>query len=128
MASNLTFAELFFSLMSAAALNDALREEVQRLKIATGQTITNGGRMMNFGPSFGATQQYYHQSHAMQSLLAARQLQQLQIHSQHQQQMHPQQHQPQLQQQQQQSPAELKMKGVMTSQRESTSDSSTSQE
>ncbi|XP_073116278.1 probable transcription factor PosF21 [Elaeis guineensis] len=110
------------------ALNDALREEVQRLKIATGQAIPNGGQIMNFGPSFGTTQQYYHQSHAMQSLLAARQLQQLQIHSQHQQQMHPQQHQPQVQQQQQQSPAELKMKGVMTSQRESTSDNITSQE
>ncbi|XP_010930253.1 probable transcription factor PosF21 [Elaeis guineensis] len=108
------------------ALNDALKEEVQRLKIATGQAI-NGGQMMNFGPSFGATQQYYHHNQAMQSLLAAQQLQQLQIHTQHQQQMHLQQHQPQVQQQQQQSHTELKMKGVMTSQRESASDNSTSQ-
>ncbi|XP_008778608.1 probable transcription factor PosF21 [Phoenix dactylifera] len=110
------------------ALNDALREEVQRLKIATGQAVPSGGQMINFGPSFGATQQYYQHNPAMQSLLAAQQLQQLQIHSQHLQQMHLQQHQPQVQQQQQQSPAELKMKGVMTSQRESTSDNSTSQE
>lgn len=113
--------------MLGVALNNALGEEVQRLKIATGQAIPNGGQIMNFGASFGATHQYHHHNQAMQSLLAAQQLKQLQIHSQHQQQMHLQQHQPQLQQQQQ-SPADLKMKGVMTSRRESTSDNSTSQE
>uniref|UniRef100_A0A6V7QSR0 BZIP domain-containing protein n=1 Tax=Ananas comosus var. bracteatus TaxID=296719 RepID=A0A6V7QSR0_ANACO len=70
------------------ALNDALRDEVQRLKHATGQ-MPNGGAaaMMNFAPphSFGTSQQFYHHNQAMQSILTARQLQQLQIHSQHQQ-------------------------------------------
>lgn len=97
------------------ALNDALREEVQRLKLATGQMMPSGG-IMNFGQSsFGANQQFYHhnnQNQAMQSLLAAHQLQQLQIHSQHTQQLHP--------RQQQQSPADLRMRGtVPQSQRES---------
>lgn len=91
------------------ALNDALREEVQRLKLATGQNAP----MMNFGPSFGANQQFYNHNQAMQSLLATQQLQQLQIHSQlqHQHQLHP----PHLLQQQQPLPPELKMKGTMAS-------------
>ncbi|OVA08767.1 Basic-leucine zipper domain [Macleaya cordata] len=99
------------------ALNDALREEVQRLKMVTGQAIANGGGpMMNFGgslSSFGGAnnQQFYNNNHAMHTLLAAHQFQQLQIHSQQQQQQQP--HQIQLQQhlQQQQSGGELKMKG-----------------
>lgn len=71
------------------ALNEALRDEVQRLKMATGQMMANGPAM-NYGqPSFGANQQFYHSnsnsnnsnSQATQSLLTARQLQQLQIHS-----------------------------------------------
>ncbi|OAY80349.1 putative transcription factor PosF21 [Ananas comosus] len=70
------------------ALNDALRDEVQRLKLATGQ-MPNGGAatMMNFVPphSFGTSQQFYHHNQAMQSIPTARQLQQLQIHSQRQQ-------------------------------------------
>ncbi|KAJ6810954.1 putative transcription factor PosF21 [Iris pallida] len=95
------------------ALNDALREEVQRLKLATGQMMPNGP-MMNFGPtSYGANQQYYHHNQAMQSLLAAHQLQQLQIHPQ--QQLHPHQHQP---------PTNPRMRGSMVaqSQREGTSE------
>ncbi|KAL6903581.1 hypothetical protein ACP4OV_004394 [Aristida adscensionis] len=68
------------------ALNDRLRDEIQQLKIATGQVNTNVGKMGNFGmSSFGVNPQSYQRSH-MQSLLAAQQLQQLQIHSQHQQQ------------------------------------------
>nr|XP_010909006.1 transcription factor RF2a-like [Elaeis guineensis] len=104
------------------ALNDALQEEVQRLKLATGQLMPNGGPMMNFGhPSFGASQQFYHHNQSMQSLMAAQQFQQLHIHSQHQQQLHQLQplqqqqlHLHQHQQGQQQPPVDLRMKGPMT--------------
>ncbi|XP_070033726.1 probable transcription factor PosF21 [Nicotiana tomentosiformis] len=83
------------------ALNDALKEEIQHLKVLTGQGIANGGPMMNFPTSFGGNQQYYSNNHAMHTLLAAQQLQQLQIHS-HKQQHQFQQHQlHQFQQQQQ---------------------------
>ncbi|KAL2485379.1 Basic-leucine zipper (bZIP) transcription factor family protein [Abeliophyllum distichum] len=68
------------------ALNEALKEEIQRLKVVTGQTIPNGGPMMNFSASYGANQQHYPNNHAMNSLLTAQQFQQLQIHSQNQQQ------------------------------------------
>ncbi|RWW86309.1 hypothetical protein BHE74_00004909 [Ensete ventricosum] len=111
------------------ALNEALREEVQRLKLATGQMLPNGGQMVNLVPSFGANQQFYHPNQGMQSLLAAHQLQQLQIHSQnpqqlqqpHQTQQQPQQQQPlhprtPQQQQQQQPAADLRMKGPLASQ------------
>ncbi|XP_019168398.1 PREDICTED: probable transcription factor PosF21 [Ipomoea nil] len=66
------------------ALNDALKEEIQHLKVLTGQGMANGGpMMMNFGPSFGAgQQQFYPNNHAMHTLLTAHQLQQLQLHSQ----------------------------------------------
>ena len=105
-----------------AALNDRLRDEIQQLKIATGQVNANIGKMGNFGvSSFGGNPQSYQRSH-IQSLLAAQQLQQLQIHSQHQQQQ-----QTHLQQQQQHLstaqqhlllqealpfPGDLKMKGL----------------
>ncbi|KAG1363700.1 transcription factor RF2a [Cocos nucifera] len=109
------------------ALNDALREEVQRLKLATGQMMPNGGPLMKFGPpSFGASQQFYHHNHAMQSHLAAYQFQQLQIHPQHQQQLHPLQplqqqhmHPPQPRRRQPQPPADPRMKRPMTSQNQS---------
>lgn len=52
----------------------------------------NGGPMMNFA-SFGGPQQFYPNNHAMHTLLAAQQFQQLQIHP------HKQQHQFQQQQQ-----------------------------
>ena len=72
-----------------AALNDRLRDEIQQLKIATGQVNASIGKMGNFGvSSFGGNPQSYQRSH-IQSLLAAQQLQQLQIHSQHQQQQQP---------------------------------------
>lgn len=84
------------------ALNDALKEEIQHLKVLTGQTIPNGGPMMNFN-SFGAGQQPFYPNHqAMHTLLTAQQFQQLQIHSQKQQQQFQQHHLQQLQQQQQQ--------------------------
>lgn len=89
------------------ALNDALKEEIQHLKVLTGQGMANGGPMMNFPSSFGGNQQFYSNNQAMHTLLAAQQLQQLQIHS-HKQQHQFQQHQlhqfqqQQLQQQQQQ--------------------------
>ncbi|KAK8934233.1 putative transcription factor PosF21 [Platanthera zijinensis] len=90
------------------ALNNALREEVQRLKLATGQNVAAS---MNFTPSFGVNPQFYNHNQAMQSLMAAHQLQQLQIHSQHQHPLHL-----ALQHQQQHPlPPELKMKGTMTS-------------
>ncbi|KAJ1271709.1 hypothetical protein BS78_06G146900 [Paspalum vaginatum] len=104
------------------ALNDRLRDEIQQLKIATGQVNPNIGKMGNFGlSSFGGNPQSYQRSH-IQSLLAAQQLQKLQIHSQH---------QTHLQQQQQQHlstaqqhqllqealpfPGDLKMKGLAMS-------------
>ncbi|KAA8531424.1 hypothetical protein F0562_006223 [Nyssa sinensis] len=113
------------------ALNDALKEEIQHLKVLTGQTIPNGGPMMNFPPSFGANQQYYPNNHAMHTLLTAQQFQQLQIHSQkqqhqfqqqqlhqfQQQQLQHQQPQPQPQQQEQhpQQAGDLKMRSSMPS-------------
>lgn len=84
----------------AIALNDALKEEIQHLKVLTGQALPNGGPMVNFA-SFGAGQQFYPNNHAMHTLLTTQQFQQLQIHSQKQQQQQFQQHQlHQLQQQQ----------------------------
>ncbi|KAK6914538.1 Basic-leucine zipper domain [Dillenia turbinata] len=86
------------------ALNEALKEEIQHLKVLTGQNMSNGGPMMNFSPSYGANQQFYPNNHAMQTLLTAQQFQQLQIHpqkQQHQLQQH-QLHQLQLRQMQQQ--------------------------
>ncbi|XP_059654659.1 probable transcription factor PosF21 [Cornus florida] len=115
------------------ALNDALKEEIQHLKVLTGQTIPNGGTMMNFPPSYGANQQFYPSNQAMHTLLTAQQFQQLQIQSQKQQQHHFQQHQlhqfqqqqlqhqqqpqQQLQQQEQhpQQTMDLKMRGSMPS-------------
>ncbi|KAE8714479.1 putative transcription factor PosF21 [Hibiscus syriacus] len=63
------------------ALNDALKEEIQHLKVMTGQPMPNGGPMMNYA-SFGANQQYYSNNQAMHTLLTAQQFQQLQIQSQ----------------------------------------------
>ncbi|XP_011037122.1 PREDICTED: probable transcription factor PosF21 isoform X1 [Populus euphratica] len=103
------------------ALNDALKEEIQHLKVLTGQT-PNGGPMMNFA-SFGGGQQLYPSNNqAMHTFLAAQQFQQLQIHSQKQQQQQFQLHQLQQQQlqqqqeqQQQQQGGDLKMRGSLTS-------------
>ncbi|XP_044497935.1 probable transcription factor PosF21 [Mangifera indica] len=107
------------------ALNDALKEEIQHLKVLTGQNMPNGGSMMNFA-SFGAGQQFYPKNQAMHTLLTAQQFQQLQIHSQKQQQqqhqfqqhqlhqLQQQQLQQQLQEQQQQS-GDLKMRGPVPS-------------
>lgn len=80
------------------ALNDALKEEIQHLKLMTGQAIPNGGPT-NFA-SFGGGQQFYPNNHAMYTLLAAQKFQQLQIHSQKQQQHQFQQQQQQFQQHQ----------------------------
>ncbi|KAL5703303.1 hypothetical protein ACHQM5_028408 [Ranunculus cassubicifolius] len=109
------------------ALNDALRDEVQRLKLMTGQNISGAGSMMNFGPprpvhgGHSQAQQFYpnnNNQHAMH-LLAAQQFQQLQI----QQQSHQLLQQQQLQQQQQQS-GDMKIKGSIPcpNPRESSSD------
>lgn len=80
-------------------LNEALKEEIQHLKVLTGQgASSNGASAMKYG-SFGSNQQFYSNNQSMQTILAAQQLQQLQLHSQKQQQH---QHQQQQQQQQQQ--------------------------
>ncbi|KAH6816048.1 Basic-leucine zipper transcription factor family protein [Perilla frutescens var. hirtella] len=50
------------------ALNDALKEEIQHLKVLTGQGMANGGAMMNFPASYGANQQYFPNNHAMNTL------------------------------------------------------------
>ncbi|CAI0397055.1 unnamed protein product [Linum tenue] len=108
------------------ALNDALKEEIQHLKLLTGQGMANGGQMMNF-PPYGASQQQYYANNqsSMHTLLAAQQFQQLQIQSQkpqtqpqhHQFQQHHHlhqqlQHHQQLQQEQhQQQAGDLKMRG-----------------
>ncbi|KAG8369482.1 hypothetical protein BUALT_Bualt14G0018300 [Buddleja alternifolia] len=89
------------------ALNDALKEEIQHLKVLTGQAISNGGQMMNFPASYGGNQQYYSNNHAVHTLLTAQQLQQLQIHSQKQQFQQHQLHHP-FQQQQQQEQQQLR--------------------
>ncbi|XP_074281456.1 putative transcription factor PosF21 [Silene latifolia] len=109
------------------ALNDALKEEIQHLKMLTGQAMSNnGGPMMNYPPSFGANQPYYPNNQAMHTLLTAQQLQQLQIHSQkqHQFQQH---HQLQYQHQdpthQSHLPAEYKIRPSMPPSKENTSDS-----
>lgn len=119
------------------ALNDALKEEIQHLKVLTGQ-ISNGGPMLNFPPSFGANQQYYSSNHAMHTLLTAQQFQQLQINSQKQQhqfqthQMHQfQQHQlPQSLIQQQDHPmqqtGDLKLRGSLPTPAQSDNASDTS--
>ncbi|KAJ0244965.1 BZIP domain-containing protein [Hirschfeldia incana] len=70
------------------ALNDALKEEVQHLKVLTGQQGgSNGGAssVMNYG-SFGSSQQFYPNNQSIHTMQAAQQFQQLQIHSQKQQQ------------------------------------------
>ncbi|KAF8086331.1 hypothetical protein N665_0629s0041 [Sinapis alba] len=83
------------------ALNKALKEEVQHLKVLTGQGVSNAS-MMNYG-SFGSNQQFYPNNQSRHTMLAAQQFQQLQIQSQKQQQQQQQQlYQLQLQQQQQQ--------------------------
>ncbi|KAJ6419079.1 hypothetical protein OIU84_029227 [Salix udensis] len=111
------------------ALNDALKEEIQHLKVLTGQA-PNGGPMMNYA-SFGGGQQLYPNNQTMHTFLAAQQFQQLQIHSQKQQQQQFQLHQlqqQQLQQQQQQQGGDLQMRGSMasSSQKESLSEDNSS--
>lgn len=121
------------------ALNDALKEEIQHLKVLTGQAMPNGGPMMNFA-SFGGGQQFYPNNQAMHTVLTTQQFQQLQIHSQKQQQQQHQFQQHQLhqlqqqqmqqqqqelqQQQQQQQTGDLKLRGSMSSssQKENASD------
>ncbi|KAL1544888.1 putative transcription factor PosF21, variant 2 [Salvia divinorum] len=111
------------------ALNDALKEEIQHLKVLTGQPISNGGTMMNFPASYGANQQYFSNNHSMNTLLTAQQLQQLQLHSQKQQQHQFQQRQlHQFQQEQQLSQtADMKLRNSMQSplEKERAPDSST---
>nr|CAB3483693.1 unnamed protein product [Digitaria exilis] len=49
-------------------LNEALKSELQRLKMATGQMVNGGGLAMNFGSSphpFGTNQQVFHHNQAM---------------------------------------------------------------
>ncbi|XP_010557077.1 PREDICTED: probable transcription factor PosF21 [Tarenaya hassleriana] len=111
------------------ALNDALKEEIQHLKVLTGPVVPNGASMMNYG-SYGSNQQLYHNNQSMHTLLAAQQFQQLQIHSQKQQQQQQQQFQFQqqqlhhLRQQEQQSGfADLRRSMPSPSQKESGSSS-----
>ncbi|KAG7029059.1 putative transcription factor PosF21, partial [Cucurbita argyrosperma subsp. argyrosperma] len=97
------------------ALNEALKEEIQHFKVLTGQSIPNGGSIINFA-SYGAGQQFYPNSQAMHTLLTAQQFQQLQIHSQQQQQQQQQHFQyHQMHQLQQQSTGDIKMKGSTSS-------------
>ncbi|CAM8981984.1 unnamed protein product [Rhodiola kirilowii] len=52
------------------ALNEGLKDEIQHMKVLTGQTMSNGGPMMNF--PYGTTH-YYHNNQAMRPLMAAQQ-------------------------------------------------------
>ncbi|MED6221661.1 putative transcription factor PosF21 [Stylosanthes scabra] len=63
------------------ALNDALKEEIQHLRVITGQALPNGGTPMNFASSVGGEQQFQSKNQSMNTLLAAQQFQQLQIRS-----------------------------------------------
>lgn len=91
---------VFFLAMTA--LNDALKEEIQHLKMLTGQAIPNGGPMMNY-PAFRGNQPHYPSNNqSTHTLMAAQEFQQLQIHSQKQQQQNHQFQQHQLLQHQQQ--------------------------
>ncbi|GMH19890.1 hypothetical protein Nepgr_021731 [Nepenthes gracilis] len=115
------------------ALNDALKEEIQHLKVLTGQGLPNGGPTMNFTTSFAGSTPFYPNNQAMHTLLTAQQLQQLQIQPQKQQyqfqhQLHPLQQQqlerPQQLLPQQQHSGDLRVSGPMLlpSQKENASD------
>ncbi|KGN57248.1 probable transcription factor PosF21 [Cucumis sativus] len=96
------------------ALNEALKEEIQHLKVLTGQAMPNGRSITNFA-SFGAGQQFYAPNNqAVHTLLTAQQFQQLQIQSQQQQQQHFQYQQ--LHQLQQQQAGDIRMKGSVSPQ------------
>ncbi|XP_012456530.1 probable transcription factor PosF21 [Gossypium raimondii] len=105
------------------ALNDAMKEEIQHLKMLTVQPMPNGGGMMNFA-SFGASQQYYPNNHAKHTLLAAQQFQQLQLHSQKHQHQHQHQFAPNQLHHQQEQTGEMRARGSMPSpnQKDSSSD------
>ncbi|PIA29692.1 hypothetical protein AQUCO_05800063v1 [Aquilegia coerulea] len=93
------------------ALNNALRDELQRLKVATGQAITGVGSLMNFGSTHRSSQPFYPNNQTMHGVLAAHQFQQLQIQSQQSLQLQQQQQQ-QLQQQQ---TGDMKLKASLSS-------------
>ncbi|XP_021774910.1 probable transcription factor PosF21 [Chenopodium quinoa] len=113
------------------ALNEALKEEIQHLKLVTGQAMSNSGPMMNFPASYAANQPFYPSNQAMHTLITAQQFQQLQLHSQKQQQQYQQHqlHQLQQQQLQHQEPTQMsqhsgdyKMRSSMSLSKENTSD------
>lgn len=104
------------------ALNDALKEEIQHMKMLTGQAVSNGGPMMNFPASFGANQPFYPSNQAMNTLLTAQQFQSLQIHSQKQQFQQHQLHQLQQQQQLQQHLGDFKLRPAIPSPKDNMSD------
>ncbi|PWA43412.1 basic-leucine zipper domain-containing protein [Artemisia annua] len=60
------------------ALNEALRKEIQHLKVVTGQNLTNGVPMVEFRPSFGPNHQFHPNN---QPTLTPQQIQQLQVQS-----------------------------------------------
>lgn len=107
------------------ALNEALKEEIQHLKILTGQPMPNGRSMTTNFASFGAGQQFYPNNQAVHTLLTAQQFQQLQIQSQQQQQQHFQYQQLHQLQQQQQQTGDIRMKGSISSQSSKDSGSDT---
>nr|GEW18382.1 probable transcription factor PosF21 [Tanacetum cinerariifolium] len=81
------------------SLNESLRTEIQHLKVATGQNLTNGVPMVEFRPSFGPNHQYHPNNQTAQTMLTPQLIQQLQVQSRNQQHhQHPFQ-QPQFQQQ-----------------------------
>ncbi|KAK1413574.1 hypothetical protein QVD17_35350 [Tagetes erecta] len=71
------------------ALTDTLKKEVHHLKLLTGQSLTNGGPMVNFPPLFGPNQRFNPNNQAMHTMLTAQQFQQLQIQPRNQHHHHP---------------------------------------
>ncbi|KAI3683291.1 hypothetical protein L1987_83794 [Smallanthus sonchifolius] len=63
------------------ALTDALKKEIHHLKLLTGQSLTNGGPMVNFPLLFGPDPRFNPNHQAMHTMLTAQQFQQLQVQS-----------------------------------------------
>lgn len=55
-------------LLGNTALNNSLKEEIQHLKVLTGQAAPNGQAPMHIPTPYGANQQYHTNNHAAQPL------------------------------------------------------------
>lgn len=62
-----------------AAVNNALNDEVEPLRVTGGMGNPNGGHMTNNGADFDSNQQVYPYTNELHTLITTHQLQQLQI-------------------------------------------------